>query len=70
MQKYVHDGNQMQVRSVLCQQLNRATPHLSHLLLALVLGVLSVRVVVRLDDEEVGRLRVDDEATGRILQRP
>ena len=42
--------------------------HLSHLYLALLLGVLRVAVVVRLDDEEVAAFGVDHELAGGVLQ--
>ena len=44
--------------------------NLSHLLLALLLGLLGVGVVVGLYGDEVGGLRVDDEPSWSVLQRP
>ena len=45
------------------------TSYLSHLLLSLSFGCLSVGIVVRLDQNKVVRLRVDHKFPGSVLQR-
>ena len=50
------------------EQFFRRGTNLSNLLFASRLGGLSERVVVRLDDQEIGRLRVDHQLTGRVIE--